>query len=80
MPLAGWFTLAGTLVIVALLAIYLIRIAFILNHVNFTLGTIIAGLHSIAMAGEPLEPLIGDIYAHLEETRIALDQTLGVEG
>lgn len=79
MPLAAVVTLIGVFATVAVLAAYLIRIAFILNHVNFTLGTIHAGVRSIAMGGEPLEPLISGIYQELEETRITLDEALGVE-
>lgn len=79
MPFAAVVTLIGVFATVAVLAAYLIRIAFILDHVNFTLGTINAGVISIAMAGEPLEPLIGGIYKELEETRITLDDALGVE-
>ncbi len=76
MPLAGVVTLILTFATVAVLAFYLIRIAIILNHVNFTLGTIIAGLRAIAQGGEPLEGLIGDIYKHIEGSRQALDQVL----
>lgn len=79
MPLAGWFVVILVLLTAAVLAAYLIRVAAILVHVNFTVGTILAGVRAIAQAGEPLEPLIGEIYSNLEETRIALDQTLGVE-
>ncbi|HVM00973.1 MAG TPA: hypothetical protein VM324_16910 [Egibacteraceae bacterium] len=80
MPLAGWFVLVLVFATVAVLAAYLIRVAVILNHVNFTVGTINAGVRAIAQGGEPLEPLIGEIYSNLEEARVALDQTLGVQG
>lgn len=79
MPLAGVVTLIAVFLTVAVLAFYLIRIAIILNHVNFTLGTIVAGLRSIAQGGEPLERLVGEIYQHLEGSRAALDDALGVE-
>lgn len=78
MPFVAVVTLIGVFLTVAVLAAYLIRVAFILNHVNFTLGTIHAGVRAIAMGGEPLEPLIGGIYEQLEETRLTLDETLGV--
>lgn len=80
MPLAAVVTLIGVALTVAVLAIYLTRVALILNHVNFTVGTINAGVRAIAMGAEPLEPLIGEIYSHLEETRYALEDALGVEG
>ena len=79
MPLAAVVTLIGVALTVAVLAIYLTRVALILNHVNFTVGTINAGVRAIAMGAEPLEPLIGEIYSHLEETRLALEDALGVE-
>lgn len=79
MPLAAVVTLIGVALTVAVLAIYLIRVAVILNHVNFTVGTINAGIKAIAQGAEPLEPLIGEIYSHLETTRMALDDALGVE-
>ncbi|HVM13978.1 MAG TPA: hypothetical protein VM287_06585 [Egibacteraceae bacterium] len=79
MPLAAVVTLIGVFLTVVVLAAYLIRVALILNHVNFTLGTINAGVRAIAMGAEPLEPLLNDIYGYLEDTRIALDETLGVE-
>lgn len=77
MPLAAVVTLIGVALTVAVLAAYLIRVALILNHVNFTLGTINAGVRAIAMGAEPLEPLLNDIYGYLEDTRLALDETLG---
>lgn len=78
MPLAAVVTLIGVALTVAVLAAYLIRVALILDHVNFTLGTINAGVRAIAMGAEPLEPLLNDIYGYLEDTRRALDETLGV--
>lgn len=78
MPLAAVVTLIGVALTVVVLAAYLIRVAFILDHVNFTLGTINAGVRAIAMGAEPLEPLLNDIYGYLEDTRLALDETLGV--
>lgn len=79
MPLAAVVTLIGVALTVVVLAAYLIKVAFILNHVNFTLGTINAGIRAIAVGAEPLDPLISEVYAHLEETRAALDDALGVE-
>lgn len=79
MPLAAVVTLIGVALTVAVLAIYLTRVALILNHVNFTVGTINAGVRAIAQGAEPLEPLISEIYSHLEETRLALEDALGVE-
>jgi hypothetical protein len=54
-------TLLGVAIIVAALALYLINICLILNHVSFTVGTVIIGVRSIAQACEPLAPVIRDI-------------------
>lgn len=61
LPLSGIVFLVGVFLTVAVLAAYLIRIALILVHVNFTLGTIIAGVRAIATQVEPLNPVIGEI-------------------
>ncbi|MGH2703935.1 MAG: hypothetical protein ACRDJ4_02215 [Actinomycetota bacterium] len=61
MPAAGVVTLIGVFITVVALALYLITIAAILKHVNFTLGTIIAGVRSIANQTQPLGGVIGEI-------------------
>lgn len=78
MPLAAVVTLIGVALTVVVLAAYLIRVAAILQHVNFTVGTINAGVRAIAQGAEPLDPLISEIYSHLETTRLALEDALGV--
>jgi hypothetical protein len=55
------FTLIGVAIIVAAIALYLINICLILNHVSFTVGTVIIGVKAIAQACEPLAPVIRDI-------------------
>ena len=54
-------TLIGVAIIVAAIALYLINICLILNHVSFTVGTVIIGVKAIAQACEPLAPVIRDI-------------------
>ena len=54
-------TLIGVAVIVAAIALYLINICLILNHVSFTVGTVIIGVKAIAQACEPLAPVLRDI-------------------
>lgn len=61
MGLATIVTLVGVGAIVLVLAAYLINIVLILQHVSFTVGTVIIGIRAIAAATEPLAPVIRDI-------------------
>jgi hypothetical protein len=54
-------TLLGVAICVAAIALYLINIVLILNHVSFTVGTVIVGVKSIAQATEPLAGVVRDI-------------------
>ena len=54
-------TLLGVGIIVAAIALYLINIVLILNHVSFTVGTVIIGVRAIAQACEPLAEVIPQI-------------------
>lgn len=73
LPLAGIVFLVGVFLTVAVLAAYLIRIALILVHVNFTLGTIIAGVRAIATQVEPLHPVVTEINNDLAGLAKALE-------
>lgn len=73
MPLAAVVTLIGVTLTVLALALYLIRVAVILKHVNFTLGTIVAGLRSIANQTAPLDDVVGEINTDLADVRTALE-------
>ncbi len=65
-------TLIGVAIIVAAIALYLINISLILNHVSFTVGTVIIGVKAIAQACEPLAPVIRDINNNIN----AIDEDL----
>lgn len=54
-------TLIGVAVIVGALAAYLIIIAYSLNKVSYTLGTVLIGVRAIAARCEPLREVIGSI-------------------
>ncbi|HTJ76439.1 MAG TPA: hypothetical protein VL337_13870 [Acidimicrobiales bacterium] len=54
-------TLLGVAIIVAAIALYLIIIAATLNHVSFTLGTVIVGIKSICAQVEPVPKYVGII-------------------
>jgi hypothetical protein len=76
MPAAGVVTLILVLVTVAALAAYLIRVALVLKHVNFTLGTVIAGVRAIELATRPITPILGSIAEDLAATQKALEDLL----
>ena|SRR5687767_3641512 len=76
MPAAGVVTLLLVLVTVAVLAASLVRVALLLKHVNFTLGTVIAGVRAIELASRPINPVLGDIASDLAATQQALDGLL----
>jgi len=65
-------TLIGVAIIVAAIALYLINISLILNHVSFTVGTVIIGVKAIAQACEPLAPVLRDIKNNIS----AIDEDL----
>lgn len=73
MPVAAIVTLIGTAATVAVLAGYLTKVALDLRHVNFTVGTIIAGLRAIANQTEPLGPVVDEINADLAAIREQLE-------
>lgn len=73
---AGIVTLILVGLAVVALAAYLIYVALILRHVSFTLGTIIAGLRSIALQTEPLRRVIDEINGDLSDVDAALTQVL----
>lgn len=76
MPAAGVATLILVLATVAVLAAYLIRVALVLKHVNFTLGTVIAGVRAIELATRPITPILGSIAGDLAATQKALEDLL----
>lgn len=76
MPLAGIVTLIGVALTVAALAFYLIRIAVYLREVSFNVGTIVAGLWSIAQQTEPLHGVMNDITRSLSNTEAGLQEVL----
>ena len=65
-------TLIGVAIIVAAIVLYLINICLILNHVSFTVGTVIIGVKAIGQACEPLAGVIRDINNNIS----AIDEDL----
>jgi hypothetical protein len=54
-------TLLGVAIIVAAIALYLIIIASTLNHVSYTLGTVIIGVKAIVHQVQPVPKYVGII-------------------
>ena len=73
MPLAAIVTLFLVFVAVTAIALYLIIVAYTLNNVSFTLGTILIGVRSIAYQTEPVGDVLGGIAGDVK----AIDGALG---
>ncbi len=76
MPVAAIVTLIGVGILVAALAVYLIRIALILRHVIDTLGKITFGLRAIAHQTEPVNQIVGEIKTDVLAMEKALTDLL----
>ncbi len=63
-------TLLGVAIIVAAIAIYLIIISVTLNHVSYTLGTVIIGVKAIVAQTDPVPKYVGIILNDV----VAIDQ------
>lgn len=73
-------TLVGVALTVLVLAVYLFTVAWILRHVSFTLGTVIAGLRAIANQTEPLDEVITEMDKDLEDVKLALEALVAKAG
>lgn len=73
MGLATVVTLIGVFIGVAAIALYLINVAYILNRVSFTVGTVLIGVRAIASQCEPLTGVVRDIVNDVA----AIEQTMG---
>ena len=63
-------TLLGVAIIVAAIALYLIIISVTLNHVSYTLGTVIIGVKAIVAQTDPVPKYVGIILNDV----MAIDQ------
>ena len=70
-------TLIGVFLGVGAVALYLIIIAYTLNKVSFTVGTVLIGVRSIAAQTEPVGAVVGDILRETEAIEHALSNLLG---
>ena len=82
MDAAAIVTLIGVGLIVAALAAYLIIIAYSLNKVSYTLGTVLIGVRAIAARCEPLNEVVSSItddVAAIEQAMAALAAGRGMD-
>jgi len=69
-------TLLGVAIIVAAIALYLIVIASTLNHVSYTLGTVIIGVKAIVNQTDPVPKYVGIILNDVTAIDQAANQLL----
>ncbi|MGQ0744486.1 MAG: hypothetical protein ACT4OS_09160 [Acidimicrobiales bacterium] len=69
-------TLIGVAAIVAVLAAYLIVISYSLNHVSFTVGTVLVGVRSIVNQTDPVSKYVGIIANDVASIDQAASQLL----
>jgi hypothetical protein len=76
MPAAGVVTVLLVALIVAALAVYLVRVALALKHVNGALGLVIGAVGTIEESTRPITPVLTSIAGDLAATQKALEDLL----
>lgn len=76
MGLATIVSLIGVALIVAAIALYLIAIVLNLQHVTFTLGTVIIGVKAIVAQTDPVSKYVGIILNDVTAIDQAASQLL----
>ena len=80
MSIFAWLDLVLIAVVVISLTSYLYRIIAQLNHVTFTLGTIIAGVAAIANQTQTVPPVVSNVNNNLAPVRAKADALAGRAG
>lgn len=80
MNAAAVVTLIGVALLVGALAVYLATIAYLLNKVTFTLGTVLIGVRAIANQTIPVGEVVTDIVDDVEAIQRALEGLLARAG
>jgi len=80
MSIFGWLDLVLVAVAVIPLIAYLARIIGELNHVTFTLGTIIAGVLAIDNQTQTVPRVVGNVNNNLTPVRAKADALAGRAG
>lgn len=76
MPAAAIVTLIGVALTVAVLAAYLLRVAWVLHQVAGRLGDVVGVLHQIGQRTEPLDPVTEQIHTDLSTVTAAVERLL----
>ena len=76
MGIESILTFIGVAAIVVVLALYLITVASMLNHVSFTVGTILVGVRSIAHQTGPIGGVVREILNEVQGIEEDLDAIL----
>ena len=63
----------GVAIIAGAIALYLIVVAAMLNHVSFTVGTVLVGVRSIAHQTAPIGAVIKDMARDVADVESSLD-------
>ena len=80
MNVFGWLDLVLIAVVVISLVSYLAWIIAQLNHVTFTLGTIIAGVAAIVNQTQTVPPVVSNVNTNLAPVRAKADALAGRAG
>ena len=80
MGIIGYLDLVMIAVFVIALITYLARIIKQLQHVTFTLGTIIAGVAAIANQTQTVPPVVSNVNNNLAPVRAKADALAGRAG
>ncbi len=76
MGIESILTFIGVGAIVVVLALYLITVVVMLNHVSFTVGTILVGVRSIAHQTAPIGGVMREIVQEVQGIEEDLDAIL----
>jgi hypothetical protein len=74
MPAAAWVTLLLIAVVVAIVAISLLRVISQLKHVSWTLGAVIVGVNAIAYQTRTVPEVLPSVNANLAPVRSMAEQ------
>jgi hypothetical protein len=74
MPAAAWVTLLAVALVVAVVAISLLKVIFQLKHVAWTLGAVIVGVNAIAYQTRTLPEVLPSINSNLAPVRAMAEQ------
>jgi hypothetical protein len=69
MPAVAWVTLVITALIIAFVAIGLLRVILHLRHVHFTLGSVVVGVRAIAHQTRTVPEVVPSVNANLAPVR-----------